>query len=441
MFDHIINEAATRFGLSTSSVAALVRSLLLLISNERLGGAEGFVDLFHRAGLGDLVMSWFGGREARPITASQIESALGTNTLDRLAGASGLTRATVTSVLTFLLPKVVGALTPDGVLPSRNALLSQISNYTDRSTVKTSDRPQEKHVYDLTSQPRRWPLWVPFAAAALLALGAFLWLRGPAGTIEPQLTLINRDGRITYSGRVHDARTERAVVNALRSTFGAANVEGDLKIDRNVKRATWLSRLDDLSAAMRTPGVELSLDGNAASLGGWLSVVDRQRINDRLRGIFGPEVTVRARGDAAAEAARAANERARSILGAIGTSGVSSDTVVQAMNLAIINFASGSTEIPTENIEIIRRAAEAITRTPTAVTIEIGGHTDNTGDRARNLALSQARAEAVKNVLVSAGVPAATLTTRGYGDTQPKATNDTEYGRFQNRRIEYRIVQ
>src|SRR5262245_14355046 len=104
MFDHIINEAATRFGLSTSSVTSLVRAVLLLISNERLGGAEGVVDQFRRAGLGDVATSWYGGEEARPITASQVESALGTNTLDRLAGASGLTRATVTSVLTFLLP-------------------------------------------------------------------------------------------------------------------------------------------------------------------------------------------------------------------------------------------------------------------------------------------------------------------------------------------------
>jgi outer membrane protein OmpA-like peptidoglycan-associated protein len=57
------------------------------------------------------------------------------------------------------------------------------------------------------------------------------------------------------------------------------------------------------------------------------------------------------------------------------------------------------------------------------------------------MALSQQRADAVRDALVSSGVPAAMLTTRGYGDTKPRAQNDTEYGRFQNRRIEYSVVQ
>jgi OOP family OmpA-OmpF porin len=47
----------------------------------------------------------------------------------------------------------------------------------------------------------------------------------------------------------------------------------------------------------------------------------------------------------------------------------------------------------------------------------------------------------VERELVTAGAPAAVLTTKGYGDSQPRATNDTEYGRVQNRRIEYTVLQ
>lgn len=88
-------------------------------------------------------------------------------------------------------------------------------------------------------------------------------------------------------------------------------------------------------------------------------------------------------------------------------------------------------------MEIIRTSAGAIKRALSGSTIEIRGHTDKSGDPARNMELSQARANAVKDALVAAGAPAEMLTATGYGDTRPRATNDTEFGRFQNRRIEY----
>jgi OOP family OmpA-OmpF porin len=433
MFEQLISETASRFNLSTTSVSALVRGLLSLMTNERTGGPEGFVDLFRRAGLGDVITSWFGGKEGRAITPSHLESALGTSALDKLAGSSGLTRAAVTSALTFLLPKLIGRLTPSGFLPSSSALLSQVSNYIERPAVAAVEDREER---------RGWPAWLPWAAAAaLLALVGLLWFRGSTGTINPQLTLSNRDGKVTYSGVVRDETTRTAIVNALRTTYGEGNIDGSLRVDRNVKPAAWLPRLGDLFAALKRPGVEFSLNGDAISLGGWLSAADRQAVTDKLRGVFGAQATIGSLGDPAMDAVRAANDKALSALGAIGTSGVSTDALVQAMNLAIINFPSGSAEIPADSMRIIRTSAEAIKRAPAGSTIEIGGHTDNTGDPARNLALSQARADAVKGALVAAGVPASVLVTKGYGDTRPRGTNDTEFGRFQNRRIAYTVVQ
>ena len=68
---------------------------------------------------------------------------------------------------------------------------------------------------------------------------------------------------------------------------------------------------------------------------------------------------------------------------------------------------------------------------------EIQRHTDNVGQAATNLKLSQDRAAAVKAYLVQTfGVPAARLSTAGFGDTKPVAPNTAEAGRAQNRRVE-----
>ena len=75
------------------------------------------------------------------------------------------------------------------------------------------------------------------------------------------------------------------------------------------------------------------------------------------------------------------------------------------------------------------------------LTISITGHTDGAGNEARNRELSLARANAVADYLVSRGVPRSQLITTGAGSSRPVANNDTAWGRMQNRRIEFTLVE
>ena len=73
--------------------------------------------------------------------------------------------------------------------------------------------------------------------------------------------------------------------------------------------------------------------------------------------------------------------------------------------------------------------------------ILLTGHTDNTGNEASNLDLGLRRAKAVQNILIARGVDPSLITIESKGETQPVATNDTEKGRHQNRRVELRLTK
>lgn len=140
------------------------------------------------------------------------------------------------------------------------------------------------------------------------------------------------------------------------------------------------------------------------------------------------------------QAVQLATQRAESALASLKP-GFTAQDLVAALNLDVINFASGSAEIPAGSDDFLNKAAAAMKAAPTGTVIEIGGHTDNSGDSASNLQLSQARADAVRTYLINQGVDPAMLVSKGYGDSKPVAANDTDEGKFRNRRIEFTVVK
>lgn len=102
-------------------------------------------------------------------------------------------------------------------------------------------------------------------------------------------------------------------------------------------------------------------------------------------------------------------------------------------------FDTGSATLQPASDEQLHNIAEILKAYPN-VKIRIGGYTDNTGDAAANLKLSQDRADNVMKALVDLGVDPSRMTAKGYGSEHPVADNSTEDGRQQNRRISMRVT-
>lgn len=103
-------------------------------------------------------------------------------------------------------------------------------------------------------------------------------------------------------------------------------------------------------------------------------------------------------------------------------------------------FASGSAELKQESIPELNQLKSFLEDNPERGII-INGHTDNVGEEADNLALSEARAKAVRDYLASHGINPIRLGYKGYGENRPIATNETPEGRALNRRTEFEIVK
>jgi outer membrane protein OmpA-like peptidoglycan-associated protein len=114
--------------------------------------------------------------------------------------------------------------------------------------------------------------------------------------------------------------------------------------------------------------------------------------------------------------------------------------VGQTVRLNNIFFDFAKTILRDESFPELNRMADLLKSNPT-MEIEIAGHTDNVGTDESNLALSRNRAIAVSDYLASKGINRSRMKVQGYGMSKPLATNDTEEGRQQNRRVEVKILK
>jgi outer membrane protein OmpA-like peptidoglycan-associated protein len=111
----------------------------------------------------------------------------------------------------------------------------------------------------------------------------------------------------------------------------------------------------------------------------------------------------------------------------------------EAYPIPHILFETASDRLDAQSELLIASFAEYLLGAP-SLRVQIQGHTDNVGDSGANLDLSQRRAKRVAETIIDLGVSANRITYRGYGETRPVASNDSEEGRSQNRRTVFVVT-
>ena len=595
-FDTLIDDLAGRYGLGANA-RSLIKEALTMISSSS-GGLGGFLDTFKSAGLTSEVASWLGHPDAGPITAGQVERALGATALGGIAGRLGLAQGVVSTALGYALPKIVGLLTPGGVIPA--GVPAEVTGFLSQPRAAAATEqvtPRRVDVYPASAQNqsgvRRW-LWPALAALVVVGLLSYFWstlnrmpsappvtkapepatpapstvaqapspppapspaaqapapppsaptaaqtpapapqpaaqapapapsteaqatasqasppppapassagaqatappppaplprrkhkrqlrrLRLPrrrkrlpprprprtteqtpatpapaaVATAEPtapasaatptQLALSNENGVVRASGVVRDEDAKTSILNALNAVFGADKVKSEISVDQSAAAASWLGNFRAALEALKGANVDAIFEGDKVNVGGSaMGDAARDKIIAALKSALGASVAVGALTDKAAAAVAIANDRATTELASLQP-GFGVKDLLFALNDSVVNFASGSAEVPESMVPFLKSAAAELKQVKAGHVLEIAGYTDNTGDAALNLALSQKRAEAVREALIRYGANPDMLIAKGYGEADPIASNDTAEGRLKNRRIEYHVVK
>ena len=493
LIDDIVAEGANRAGLGPAAGHFVQEVIKLMVGGP--GGLGGFIEKLQSSGFGSLLADWFAGKNQEPLPRQGVESLFGAAPLRDVSTRIGISRDATETAIGQLLPRIMPRLAPGGVI-SEAAIAEAIKPLPAllETWQGTPDAPAARPAPVAAAPVRATPAPAPVAhaaparpvaaqtvvhrsdtrhehnpfrwalpLAALIGLGALAWSQisprekvvdvlprpgpaaGPAVAIAPpalgpapRLWISNDDGVVRASGTVRDAATRGTIIDALRTTFGADRTRADIVVDPSVSGAPWLGNIAAIIDKLRTRGLSALFDGNSVSLGG-IAGADRDGLIASLRGLVGDGVSFGSLADRVNDlVAGSARQATAAITGLTGA--YTARDVAAALNHGIINFATGSAELPAGAGALLDAAAAKL-RTLSGAVIEVAGYTDNTGDPAANLKLSQDRADSVRARLLAAGVAAGAIQAKGYGSADPIASNDTAEGRFRNRRIEYRVLQ
>ncbi|MGZ8290181.1 MAG: OmpA family protein [Telluria sp.] len=227
---------------------------------------------------------------------------------------------------------------------------------------------------------------------------------------------------IVVSGTVADESSKAGLLARLREVYGAERVVDQLQVGAVSMPANWnayVQRLIGPNLKMISRG-QLKVDGSAVSLRGDVAnESQRQQIAGDIATSLNPTYTVN---------------------NGLRVSASEQGMLDAALADRIIEFESGKATLTESGMGILDQMSAVLLKLKNKK-VEVIGHTDNSGSRASNLSLSQARAEAVKTYIVTKGILADAIAVSGEGPDRPVADNRDADGRARNRRIEFKVAQ
>jgi OmpA-OmpF porin, OOP family len=255
-------------------------------------------------------------------------------------------------------------------------------------------------------------------AVASTALLMSLWfLAAPAQAADTPAP-----GKVVVSGTVPDESTRQAVLTRAREVFGVDRVVDQIGVANLVAPPNWSKYVQSIISPelKQVSRGQININGNVIDLKGEVG-------NEAVRQQLVADMSTRL------NSTYTVNNGLR--VGAAGQ-----DQVDLALANRTIEFETGNATLTGSGRQVLDLLAPVLLRL-TGRSFEVTGHTDALGSRPQNIALSAARADAVKRYLITKGIAAESVTTAGVGPDRPLASNDTSDGRSRNRRIELRVVK
>ena len=229
-------------------------------------------------------------------------------------------------------------------------------------------------------------------------------------------------GKVVVGGVVPDEATRAAILARVRELYGADRVVDQLGVDKLAAPPNWVDHVRsvlDPDLKQVTQG-QLRIAGNVVEVSG---NVDSEAIHTQLLGQIATQL----------------NNPTYTVRDGLRVGAPSQLLLDSALAQRTIAFEVGNATLTSAGAKVLDDLVPILHQF-SGRRFEIVGHTDDSGPRESNVALSAARAEAVKAYLAAKGIPAGDIVTSGAGPDRPIAPNNTADGRARNRRIEFRVL-